>query len=247
MQGGKIRCVAPVVDVLESPAMIYLASNSPRRRQLMAVAGWTFQVVSAPVDESVLLGETPAVYVRRLAEAKAQAALAVLPPDASGWVAAADTTVADVQASGFEILGKPTDAADARRMLRQLRGRTHQVYTGLAVLRLFDQARRSAVVATDVPMRAYTEAEIEAYIASGDPQDKAGAYAIQHPVFRPAPFLRGCYPNVVGLPVCRLAALLADLDGPAPADAQAFSACPADGQPWSDIPCLLYRRVIGEA
>ncbi len=225
--------------------MIYLASNSPRRRQLMAAAGWTFQVVSAPVDESVLPDEAPAVYVRRLAEEKAQAALVVLPPAAVGWVVAADTTVADPQGDGFEILGKPADAADARRMLRQLRARIHQVYTGLAVLRLQDRALRSATVATDVPMRPYTEAEIDAYIASRDPLDKAGAYAIQHPVFCPAPTLHGCYPNVVGLPVCRLAGLLADLDGPPPAEGEIFSACPPEGQPLSDIPCTIYRRVIG--
>jgi septum formation protein len=230
--------------------MLYLASNSPRRRQLMAVGGWDFTVISAPVDESILPRETPAGYVRRLAEAKARSAQIVLTekyalkdaPGFSGWVVAADTTVADShsdspQGENFEILGKPLDAADARRMLRQLRGRVHQVLTGLAVLRLADSLLTSDVVVTEVPMRAYREAEIEAYIATGDPLDKAGAYAIQHPEFRPVQNLHGCAPNVVGLPVCRLAGLLTELGGPP--GAAILEACrPSGGEP-----CEVYRRV----
>jgi len=226
--------------MLESAVMIYLASNSPRRRQLLALGGWDFVVAAAPVDESVLPGETPQVYVCRLAEWKARSAQANL-PQGDGWIIAADTTVADGSApTTSEILGKPLDAADARRMLHQLRDRVHQVYTGVAVLRLSDGQLRSAAATTDVRMRAYTDAEIEAYIASGDPLDKAGAYAIQHPEFHPVQDLHGCYSNVMGLPVCLLARLMAELT--APPAAEIVGAC----QPQSDRPCPLYCQAVND-
>jgi len=181
---------------------LILASNSPRRRQLLALFGWDFQVVPAEVDESTRVGESPFDYVRRLAISKARAVGARAASDAV--VIAADTTVVD----GTEILGKPVDAADAERMLGQLRGRSHQVLSAFAVMRIADESLRDDCCITDVPMRNYDGTEIQAYIASGDPMDKAGAYAIQHAGFHPAENLTGCYANVVGLPLCHLARTL---------------------------------------
>lgn len=176
-----------------------LASNSPRRRQLLALGGWEFSVQPADVDETPLPGETPREYVLRLAESKARAVSLHSPPSDT-LILAADTTVAD----GPDLLGKPADAAEAEAMLRRLRGRTHIVFTALALLRLSDGALLSDCCATPVPMRAYTHEEMKAYIASGDPMDKAGAYAIQHPGFRPVESLSGCFANVMGLPLCHL-------------------------------------------
>ena len=178
--------------------MLVLASNSPRRRQLMALGGWTFTLIPAEVDESPLPGEHPKEYVLRLAESKARAAATSAPLDA--LVVAADTTVAD----GGEILGKPADAQQAEAMLRRLRGRSHQVFTALAVLRSKDGWLLTDWCRTEVPMRDYSDQEMSAYIATGDPFDKAGAYGIQHEGFRPVERLGGCYANVMGLPLCHL-------------------------------------------
>lgn len=175
---------------------LILASNSPRRKALLTLLGWPFEVIAADVDERIRTAELPHEYVRRLATEKACAVLPQVHPEAT--ILAADTTVVD----GDQILGKPADAAEARAMLNQLRGRKHLVYTALALW----HAGQLLVdcCTTEVPMRDYTDAEIEAYIASGDPMDKAGAYAIQHAGFRPVEALQGCYANVVGLPLCHL-------------------------------------------
>lgn len=204
--------------------MLILASNSPRRKELLALGGWAFTVCSAHVDERAHPGELPDAYVRRLAESKARTAVSeqcLAPAGEGAWIVAADTAVVlystasgglerDGQGkSRLEILGKPTDAQDAWRMLRNLRGQVHQVLTGLSVVCVSDGKPLTEVCVTDVPMREYTDAEIEAYIASGDPMDKAGAYAIQHSGFKPVDFLQGCYANVMGLPLCLLSRLLA--------------------------------------
>jgi septum formation protein len=184
-----------------------LASNSPRRRQLLNLGGWEFTIYAAQVDETPLPGEEPPAYVRRLAESKVRAAAAANP--GSDQYLAADTTVVDEQALlGTKILGKPSDEADAWHMLRALRGRVHQVYTALALYRPQDESLLADLCCTDVPMREYSEAEIEAYVASGDPLDKAGAYAIQHAGFHPVESLQGCFANVMGLPLCHLMRLL---------------------------------------
>jgi len=115
-------------------------------------------------------------------------------------VIAADTIVVD----GDALLGKPEDEADARRILKQLRGRTHQVYTGIAIVNSGTGEYFNSVCRTDVPMRDYSDEEIEAYLFTGDPMDKAGAYGIQHPGFDPVSELRGCYASVMGLPLCHL-------------------------------------------
>jgi len=184
----------------EKPLLL-LASNSPRRRQLLAMGGWSFAVQVADVDESQLPGESPGDYVLRLAESKARASAEHA--DEGQVVLAADTAVVDAG----DILGKPRDESDAVDMLKRLRGHTHQVYTGVALLRLRDVNFQTALTITDVPMRAYSDAEIHAYVATGDPLDKAGAYAIQHAGFHPVENLAGCYASVMGLPLCKVTAL----------------------------------------
>jgi septum formation protein len=183
---------------MNGPVLV-LASNSPRRRELLKLGGWKFDTRPADVDESQRPGEAPGMYVQRLAGSKAHAcAETVLEAEI---ILAADTTVVDGQA----ILGKPKDAAEAAEMLRNLCGHSHQVYTGLAVLNPANGNMITDLCVTDVPMRAYGDDEIEAYVASGDPLDKAGAYAIQNTSFHPVEGLRGCYASVMGLPLCHLA------------------------------------------
>jgi MAF protein len=191
--------------VTGNPTLV-LASNSPRRRQLLALAGWTFSVSAADVDESVSENESPADYVLRLAETKARAVAGKA--DAQQIVLAADTTVVD----GRDILGKPKDAKEAATMLTRLRGHAHQVYTGIALLRLSDGLLLKDLCVTDVPMRDYSDEEIQAYIQTGDPLDKAGAYGIQHPQFRPVAEMNGCYASVMGLPVCHVIRLMRKMD-----------------------------------
>lgn len=158
--------------------------------------GFSFNIVPSDIDESRHSDESPPDTVLRLACEKAQKVVS----EVNGLVLAADTIVAD----GDELLGKPVDQADAKRMLLQLRGRVHQVYTGIALIDSQTGESYDDVCRTDVPMRAYTDAEIDAYLATGDPMDKAGAYAIQHPGFHPVENLSGCYASVMGLPICRL-------------------------------------------
>ena len=178
-----------------------LASNSPRRRELLGLTGSKFQVIPAEVDEDTRQGESASEYVLRLAESKARV---VGNHQNNGFIIAADTTVVD----DGQILGKPIDEKDAHRMLTQLRGRTHKVYTALAVMDTADGSLSTDLCLTEVPMRQYSDAEIKSYIDSGDPLDKAGAYAIQHSGFHPVENLTGCYANVVGLPLCHLARTL---------------------------------------
>ena len=200
---------------------LILASNSPRRRQLLASSGWAFTALAAEVDENPLPGEKPLRYVLRLAENKARAVASQASPGAT--VLAADTTVVDCRAVDGAlqevILGKPVDPADAEEMLQRLRGRTHQVYTGMVVLQSAGESLFADWCVTSVLMRNYSDQEIREYIGSGDPLDKAGAYAIQHSGFHPVVNLQGCYANVVGLPICHVTRLLERV-GKTPNDAQ---------------------------
>jgi MAF protein len=191
---------------LESPILV-LASNSPRRRQLLSLAGWEFQIAPAEVDETPFAQEDPRAYVLRLAEKKAQAAadLRQRAGHLAGLILASDTTVVEGAA---QILGKPDGPEDAVRMLRLLRGKTHAVMTALAVLRQADGLLLTDLCVTQVPMRAYSDEEIQAYVATGDPLDKAGSYAIQHAGFHPVENLQGCFASVMGLPLCHLVRLL---------------------------------------
>jgi nucleoside triphosphate pyrophosphatase len=188
--------------VIESLPVLILASNSPRRRQLLSLEGWAFHVIPAMVGENPLPDEMPLDYVMRLAREKALDVGKIAPPEST--VIAADTAVV----AGGQILGKPTDPAHAASMLRQLQGGSHQVITGLAILEMASMALHVDHCITTVMMRAYSQAEIHAYIATGDSLDKAGAYAIQHRSFDPVERIEGCYANVVGLPLCVLTALL---------------------------------------
>mgnify|MGYP003417638469 FL=1 len=200
---GDGKAVLESPSVTEKPLLI-LASNSPRRRQLLALAGWEFKVSAADVDESQRPHESPADYVLRLAEAKAHTVRA----DADQIILAADTTVVD----GQDILGKPKDGTEAIAMLKRLRGHTHQVYSGIVLHRLRDGLLLKDLCTTDVPMRDYSDAEILAYVQTGDPLDKAGAYAIQHPEFHPVASLEGCFASVMGLPMCHVILLLRKLN-----------------------------------
>jgi septum formation protein len=200
--------------------VVILASGSPRRRELLSLVGLPFELAQVDVDETPFPGEPAAVYTARLSQEKAQAALKSSAGRA--LILAADTTVVD----GGTILGKPGSAAEARAMLRQLRGHVHQVYTALTLIDAATRRSVTEVAVTSVPMRSYTDDEIDAYIASGDPFDKAGSYAIQNTSFRPVASLRGCYANVMGLPLCHLLRAL-----------RAFGVMPQ-----ADVPLLCQHR-----
>ncbi len=174
---------------------IVLASTSPRRRELMTRLGLEFASVAVDVDESPHAGETPEQLVQRLSLAKVASGVRAYPESA---VVAADTVVS----IDGTILGKPTDEQDAVRMLLWLRGRSHVVFTGLAVARA--DRLKQYLATTTVWMRDYSDDEIAAYVGTGDPLDKAAAYAIQHELFHPVARIHGCYANVMGLPLCRV-------------------------------------------
>jgi septum formation protein len=186
--------------------MLVLASASPRRRELLTQAGFTFQVRPAHIPEEPFPGEDPIAYVTRLAREKAQAVFAQLQAEAETAddlvVLGADTTVT----LDKDILGKPEDPADAARMLRLLSGRTHRVLTGVAVVTA--ETTEVAAEATAVRFLTLSDEEIAAYVASGEPMDKAGAYAIQGRAARWIPRIEGCYFNVVGLPIALVSTLL---------------------------------------
>jgi septum formation protein len=187
--------------------MLILASSSPRRRELLLQAGLDFTVASANIDESAQSGEVPAKYVQRLAVEKAQAVWERAREEDSAAdpvvVLGADTTVV----LDGEIMGKPVNVFDARRMLEKLAGRTHQVLTGIAAV------SRNGVVSdvevTQVFFDLIDEDELKHYLASDEPLDKAGAYGIQGYAARWIPRIEGCFFNVVGLPLSRTMQLLA--------------------------------------
>jgi len=183
-----------------SAPQFVLASSSPRRSELLAAAGFAFDVAHADIDETPLAHEPADRYVVRLAEGKARAVAARFPDRA---VLGADTTVV----VDGDILGKPADAADAAAMLRRLQGRGHEVLTGIA---LVAHGRAQVVLeATQVSFGPMTDAEIAAYVATGEPMDKAGAYGIQGWAARHVTRVEGSYSNVVGLPVAVVYRLLA--------------------------------------
>ena len=182
---------------------IILASQSPRRRDLLQLLGLPFQVMVAAADEESVTDPDPVVNVVKTARLKSglvAAKLANKPSTEPVLVLAADTTVA----FAGEMLNKPASPDEAWQMLLRLRGRDHEVHTGYVLLNTVSGEEWQGASTAVVSMRSYADEEIEAYIASGDPFDKAGAYAIQHPTFRPVASLQGCYCNVMGLPVCDL-------------------------------------------
>jgi septum formation protein len=198
-----------VADACHNFNMLILASQSPRRRELLTQAGYSFEVRPAHIPEEPLAGENPIAYVTRLAREKAEAVFREVTADARLnaeseilAVLGADTTVT----LDDTILGKPEDAADAARMLKMLSGRTHRVMTGVA-LATADGVEVAAEV-TAVRFLTLSEEEIAGYVATGEPMDKAGAYAIQGYAARWIPRIEGCYFNVVGLPLALVTALL---------------------------------------
>jgi septum formation protein len=184
---------------------LILASASPRRAEILRDAGVSFTVVSSAVDETPYPGEAPHAFVQRLADVKADlvAARAVGP----AIVIAADTVVV----LDGQVLGKPRSTDDARHMLEQLSGRTHSVHTGVSLIRLPDAQRLHFVETTLVHFSQLTTDEISRYLATEEPYDKAGAYAIQGRAGRFIPRIEGCYYNVVGLPLEHLLAALREL------------------------------------
>jgi septum formation protein len=193
---------------------LVLASASPRRRELLAQAGFAFEVVPSDVPEIPQAGETPEAFAQRVAREKALE-IAARRPDA--YVLGADTIVV----VGDLLLGKPVDADDARRMLRLLSGRTHRVLTAVALVEP-RTAPQEVVVETEVEFRALTTEDIDAYLRSGEPFDKAGAYAVQGVGGKFVARVCGSLSNVIGLPMETVTELLrrrlptAPSGGPAP-------------------------------
>ena len=216
---------------------LLLASASPRRRQLFSLLGLPYSVCVSPVDEDATQeryrGPSDGL-AQWLAEHKALGALS-LAEAANHIVITADTTVL----LHGEVLGKPHDAAHARELLLSLRGRWHHVATGVAVSRIVNGEPEiySASCRTPVLMRPFSEEFIAAYIATGDPLDKAGAYGIQHPEFQLTERINGCYLNVVGLPVCTLVDLLAKFGIHPEGERRNEAGCP-----WS-AKCKIEQRV----
>ena len=202
--------------------MLVLASASPRRRELLTQAGFSFQVHPAHLPEEPNPGEDPIAYVTRLAREKAQAVFDELTAASAAHREAGSAAAQEIEGLEGEplvvlgadttvtldnhILGKPADAADAARMLRLLSGRTHQVITGVALVTA--SSAEAAAEVTAVRFLTISDEEIAAYIATGEPMDKAGAYAIQGRAARWIPRIEGCYFNVVGLPIALVASLL---------------------------------------
>lgn len=185
-----------------SNSLIYLASASPRRSALLTQIGVEHRVAPVDVDEQILAGETPRHYVTRLAMAKAEALWSRLNEDERCPVLGSDTTVA----LGNEMLGKPVDQRDAAHMLQQLSGRTHQVYTAVAVRHARGCDSRLSV--SDVTLRVLSDAEIRDYWETGEPADKAGGYAIQGVAALFIERIAGSYSGIVGLPLYETGELL---------------------------------------
>jgi MAF protein len=185
------------------PMKLILASASPRRRDLLRQCGIECEILNPAVPEDASAGETPEELVVRLAREKARAAAGRIGAR-EALILAADTVVAD----GTGVLGKPESPQQAGEFLLRLRGREHRVITGVCLLQASAGTERTRSAVTAVRMRAYSDAELAAYAAGGDALDKAGAYAIQDAAFHPVESIAGCYTNVVGLPLCRVYALL---------------------------------------
>lgn len=211
---------------------LLLASASPRRQQLFSLLGVPFTTLRAEVEENRHPGEKPEEMVCRLSQAKARA-LAEDHPER--LIVAADTIVV----LDGQVLGKPADADEATAMLRQLRGREHLVLSGLTALSPSTGQQATELVRTTVWMRPYSDEEIAHYVASGDPLDKAGAYAIQHQGFNPVAYIQGCYASVMGLPLCHLARVLSRLGWTLPVDV------PRLCQDFSGHRCSTAKEILG--
>jgi septum formation protein len=203
-----VRRVLEAAWYKDTEMKLILASSSARRAEVLRNAGMTFEICAPQVDEAVRSGEAAQAMVARLAEAKARATAAGIDAGIRSCIVIGADTAVEL---GAEIFGKPRHAAHAQEMLSALRGRTHRVLTGIFLVRLPDNAARSAVESTAVTFAPLSEKEIDTYVASGEPLGKAGAYAIQGIAGRFIPRVEGCYFNVVGLPLARLYRLLREL------------------------------------
>lgn len=209
------------------------ASQSPRRRQLLALTGWEATWKPVPFDESSVSTVRVEEVPRLLAKGKAEAARE---RETSELILAADTVVID----NGDILGKPESEEEAGVMLSRLRGRTHRVITAVAVLDERDGETHLDACETIVPMRAYDDAEMKAYIRGGSPMDKAGAYGIQDHPFSPVDEakMQGCYANVMGLPLCHLTRIMKRIGFEAPSNV------PASCQQATGYTCPVYRSIL---
>ncbi len=185
---------------------LILASASPRRAEILRGAGIAFETQAVLLDEALRAGELPGDYVRRLALEKARVAAAESRYSGECLFLGADTVVV----AGEEVLGKPASYEDARRMLRRLSASVHEVHTGVALLRRPGVTQRVAEEITRVTFAPLSAGEIESYIRTGEPFDKAGAYAIQGIGGRYVTRIEGCYFNVMGLPLARVWSLLSE-------------------------------------
>jgi len=211
---------------------LILASGSPRRNQMLCLFGIPFTTAPAEIDEQKRRGESPIEYVERMAFEKGEAR-----DISEDEVVLSADTIVDLEGL---VLGKPVDAEDAEGTLKLMRGRSHRVYTALSLHVGKDGPILSDVCLTEVYMRAYSDEEIQAYIARGDYKDKAGGYAIQDPEFHPVDRIEGCYANVMGLPLChvyrlfRRAGISVDID--------IAELC----QRYNDITCEVYPSILHE-
>lgn len=205
---------------------------------MLGLCGYPFDTLAADVDENSVFDPDPAQDCIQTARLKAKAILNQIrsPQRKRMIIVAADTIVA----LDGQILGKPRNAADANQMLTTLRGRTHDVHTGVMVLDVNSGREVLGCHTSVVKMRRYTDQEMSAYVASGDPLDKAGAYAIQHPIFRPVEQLNGCYLGVMGLSICHLLQLLQQIDLPFQAELAPLETA------HQRYECRLYDNIVQE-
>jgi MAF protein len=216
------------------PEGLILASASPRRQQLFSLLEVPFRSLAADVEENRGHGEKPEEMVCRLSQAKAGALAGHY---SERLIVAADTIVV----LDDQVLGKPAGADEAVAMLRRLRGRAHLVFSGLVVLSPSTGQQAAELVQTTVWMRPYSDEEISRYVASGDPLDKAGAYAIQHQEFNPVAYIQGCYTSVMGLPLCHLRRALSRLGLTLPLDV------PRVCQDFTGYRCSIARGILEAA
>jgi MAF protein len=212
--------------------ILLLASASPRRLELIQLLKVPWIARAADVDEESVSHPDPAADVVKTAQLKAEYAAATAPENYI--VIGADTTVV---LDGIK-LNKPAGEDEAREMLTVLRGRSHEVHTGLTIIDLSSRKLVADVSSVSVPMRYYSDSEIDAYIATGDPLDKAGAYAIQHPELRPVLNLRGCYATVVGLPLCHLVRALREVG------MEIISDVPSSCQELFNYDCPVFDKIL---
>ena len=212
-----------------------LASLSPRRQELLQLCGYPFDVQAVTVNEASITHPDPILNCVQTAQLKANALVQSIkadpPPEAI--VIAADTIVA----VDGQMLGKPGNEKEAQKMLSLLRNRTHEVHTGVSVIDLVSGQELHGYHTAEVTMRAYSDQEISKYIATGDPLDKAGAYAIQHEQFKPVSQLHGCFLGVMGLSICQLLQMLTQFEIPMIANMVALQ------QAHQQYPCPIYDKI----